>query len=233
MDWKKEVPPPGEWEIRPQARWRLVGLAGAAAIDALCATCRVRVEGREQVAAIMESRRFILCFWHARILVVAWAHQHWGSSIMVSRSEDGEIIAQVVRRQGHHPVRGSSTRGGAEAMEVLVNKLKHHVHPAGIIPDGPQGPRYVVQPGAVTLARKTGYPILPVTFSARRRWVAPSWDRFVVPRPFSECLLLFGRPIHVPADLDLAGREDRRKALEKELNRITLTADRRFGQQTP
>jgi len=152
---------------------------------------------------------------------------------MVSGSPDGEIIAQILRRQGHRPVRGSTTRGGARAMAHMIREVKKVRAPAVIVPDGPQGPRYRVQPGVITLAEKTGYPIVPMTYGAGRRKVFGSWDRFVLPYPFSECTMVYGEPVRVPAGADRQARESLRRELEDELNRITRLADGLYGQSVP
>jgi len=225
--------PSDQWEIRPHARYRLVGVAGGALIAALGRTWKVRAMDWGPVADIMLSRRFIIAFWHSRLLIFAHTFKNWGGLCMVSRSTDGELIAQVIKARGHHPVRGSSTRGGSDAMDVMTRRLMQKDQPAAFATDGPQGPRYKVQPGVIALARRTGYPIIPATYSARRRWVTKSWDRFIVPKPFSDCLLVFGNVLEVPPDLDRPQMEEKRRALERELNRITLTADRHFGLQTP
>lgn len=98
-----------------------------------------------------------------------------------------------------------------------------------VVPDGPRGPRFRVQPGVVILAKKTGYPILPVTYSARRMKVFSSWDRFILPLPFTACRLVYGDPLRVPADADGDVLQERLMRLEQELRRITVTADRRYG----
>ncbi len=89
-----------------------------------------------------------------------------------------------------------------------------------------------MQPGIIVLAQKTGIPIYPMTYSARHAKVFSSWDRFMLPRPFTDCLVVYGDPVVVPADADDAVRETCRRRLEDELCRITLKADRRFGRVT-
>lgn len=213
----------------PEIQWRLVGLLGKWAIDLLGASVRVEVIGEARVRSIMASRRFILAFWHSRILLVSYMHKGWHSAIMASRSSDGEIIARVVARQGHECVRGSTGKGGLRALARLIKSLKAQDRPGGMIPDGPQGPRYRVQKGIITLAQKTGYPIIPVGYSARKIKVFNSWDRFVLPYPFTRCRLVYGEPVTVPLKADKLTLENRRLTLEQELRRLTFTHDRYFG----
>jgi lysophospholipid acyltransferase (LPLAT)-like uncharacterized protein len=126
-------------------------------------------------------------------------------------------------------VRGSTTKGGTRALAKMIKTMRADHRPGGVVPDGPQGPREKVQPGVLFLAQKTGYPIIPVTYSAKRRQVFNSWDRFILPCPTTPCILIYGRPIHIPAESDLEQLSSFGFALELELNRITIEADARFG----
>lgn len=212
-----------------ELKWRLIGRGGKLLIDGLFAASRIEVRRCPAVTELLASRRFILAFWHDRILLVSYALKNWQGAIMVSDSADGEIIAQILQRQGHLTVRGSTGKGGMRALGHMIRAMRTENRPGGVVPDGPQGPRHKVQPGVIYLARKTGYPIVPVTYSAKQRWVFNSWDRFIVPRPATRCLLLFGRPVHVPPDEGEAQIARSSHELEKELMRITLAADRHFG----
>lgn len=222
---------PGFDQREASLKWRLVGLFCKGIIDVIFATSRMDVEGGEEadVRSLLDSKRFIGAIWHSRILGILYRYKGWNVLALVSRSEDGEVIAQTLLRQGHEPVRGSTSRGGLRALSRLIKILKKSPRTAVIIPDGPRGPRFKVQPGVVLLAAKTGYPILPATYSARRVKIFSSWDRFMLPLPFNRCRIVFGSPIHVPANADPATLERRRAELETELNRITRETDGRFG----
>jgi hypothetical protein len=209
--------------------WRLLGFLGKAFVDLLFATTPIDGEQTEAVRSILESRRYILSFWHSRLLLFSYLGQGIGGAAMVSRSDDGEIIARILEAQGQITVRGSTSRGGARALARMIRVMKEEHKPGVVIPDGPRGPRFQVQPGVVALARKTGYPILPATYSARHIRVFSSWDRFILPVPFTRCRVVFGEPVRVCPE---AGREEEercRQLLESILRRITLEADRGFG----
>ncbi len=212
-----------------QLKWRLVGLLGKALVDLICGTMRVRVLGFQEVREIIESRKFILAFWHSRILMVSYVFTGWGGVALVSKSEDGEIIAQIIQRQGHATIRGSTSRHAVRAMTKLIRVLKEEARPAAVIPDGPRGPRFKVQPGVIALAQKTGYPIVPISYSAKRLKVFASWDRFIFPYPFNETSVVYGTPVSVPLRLDAETRELYRVRLEEELNRITRRVDGDYG----
>lgn len=212
-----------------ELKWKLVGILGKLLVDLLFKTARIETVGFEKVAAVINSRRFIFAFWHSRILLISYLYQGWRAVVLVSQSKDGEFIARVVQRQGHEPVRGSTTRGGLQALAQMIKKLKEASRPAGIIPDGPQGPRFKVQPGVIMLAKKTGLPIVPISYSASRMKVFNSWDRFLFPMPFANCRVIYGDPIRVPANADPPAITDCGQRLEQELRRITEAADRFYG----
>lgn len=216
---------------REELKWNLVGIAGKFFTDLLCRTMRVRHTDIEKVRPILCSKKFIFAFWHSRILLTSYLFQGWDGAILVSQSDDGEIIARVLQRQGHEPIRGSSSRGGVRALARLIRCLRERDRPAVIIPDGPRGPRFRVQPGIITLAKKTGYPIVPVTYGAEKMTVFGSWDRFILPHPFSECRVIYGDPVSVPGNADRQTEAQFRTQLEDELCRITTQADRGFGHE--
>ncbi len=125
---------------------------------------------------------YIYAFWHGRQVFLTYAHRGDPTHILISKSADGEIIAQVCQTFGLAPVRGSSSRGASEAVLKMQKTLQSGGH-VGITPDGPRGPLRVVQPGVLYLAQATGCPIVPLAFGARKKWIFKSWDEFIVPKP--------------------------------------------------
>lgn len=216
--------------ILTEIKWRLIGFFGKIAIDLLFLTTRIETVGLEDVKHLEESRRAIAAFWHSRLMLISYLFKNWGAAILVSASNDGEYVARIIKRQGHLPIRGSTTRGGRRALSRLIQELKNG-RPGVVIPDGPQGPRFKVQPGVMMLAKKAGLPIVPMTYSAKRIKVFNSWDRFILPYPFTTCRVVFGRPIQVPTDADKETEASCTLELEKEMQRITKAADDRFGHQ--
>jgi hypothetical protein len=214
-----------------EINWRLVGILGKLLVDFIFRTGVIEIKGQKPLENLMKSRKYIIAIWHSRIMLFSYFFKGMNGSALVSRSDDGEIIARILQAQGHETVRGSTSKGGLRAMSKLIKDLKNKRRPGAIIPDGPRGPRFQVQPGVIMLAKKTGYPIIPATYSAKKIKVFSSWDRFVLPYPFTRCRMVFGKPIPVSPDADPVGLENCRKALENELNRITKSADRHFGHQ--
>ena len=210
-------------------KWRMVGKLGGMLVDFIFRTCDLDFRGRKPLESLMKSRKYIWAIWHSRILMFSYVYKGLNASILVSRSEDGEIIARILQAQGQETVRGSTSKGGLRALSRLIKTLRAENRPGVIIPDGPRGPRFKVQQGVILLAKKTGFPIVPATYSAQRMKVFSSWDRFVLPFPFTKCRMIYGKPVYVPENVDQAGMEKCRTALENELNRITLSADASFG----
>jgi lysophospholipid acyltransferase (LPLAT)-like uncharacterized protein len=209
-------------------KWKLIGFFGKLLIDLLFLSTRNDAIGFEKVKDVVYSNKVIGAFWHSRILLVSYRFKGWNAAILVSASDDGEYVARVIKGQGHHPIRGSTNKGGLRAIAGMIRELKKG-RPGVVIPDGPQGPRFKVQPGVITLAKKTGYAILPITYSAKKMKIFNSWDRFIFPYPFTTCRLIYGNLIYVPSDADRESEAACLKKLEAELRRITKEADSHFG----
>jgi len=194
------------------------------------ATGRWEVEGGDIPAAYWDQGKpFILAFWHGRILMMpkSWRPEK-AIHMLISQHRDGQLIARTVAHFGIRWLAGSSTRGGTQALRAMLKALKAGEY-VGITPDGPRGPRMRASAGIVNVARLSGCPIIPATFAARRPKVLDSWDRFVVARPFSAGIFVWGRPIVVPHDADATALEACRQAVEAEMNAITRLADERMG----
>lgn len=169
-------------------------------------------------------RHVVYAFWHNRMLAFVHTHRHRGVTVMISRHGDGEIIARAVERFGFRSVRGSSTRGGRGALKGLIDAAAGG--DVAVTPDGPKGPRYVAQAGAVLIASVTGHPIVYGSAAADRAWRFRSWDRFLLPKPFARVVVRIEPPYAVPRDLDAAGLEAARRDLERRLRRVTAELDR-------
>jgi lysophospholipid acyltransferase (LPLAT)-like uncharacterized protein len=202
-------------KIRHPLLIKLVGLVIAWAVRLWIGTLRYRChplgEPVEPTWPGLEGH-YLYAFWHEDLLVPAYQYSGPHSRVLISQHADGQMIAAAARRLRLRVVSGSTTRGGVQALrEILRGEQTHLV----ITPDGPRGPRRQVQRGLVYLAARTGMPIVPVAFAYRRAWRMKSWDRFVVPCPFSTVVGVTGRAIPVPADLDRDQFEAYRKEVEK------------------
>ncbi len=199
----------------------LVGCAGALVVRILMSTLRLDVEGEEKLNRLRSrGQKVIYTFWHGQMLILTFTHRYQDIHILISDHRDGEIIAQVTRRLGFSSVRGSTSSGGVKAVLNILTKLNNRYDMA-ITPDGPLGPRWKVQQGALYIAQKTGLPIIPVATGTDRYWEFETWDRFRIPKPFSRALLLYGDPVIVSADLDKNGIQAKMVELEERLTALS------------
>jgi len=168
-------------------------------------------------------RPLVYLFWHENLLLPAHTHASRKISVLVSQHRDGELIAQMVRMLRGTTIRGSTTRGGAAAMrEMLRHGRGHHL---AITPDGPRGPRRVLQDGAIYLASRAGMAVVPVGVAYRSCWRVRSWDRFAIPKPGTAALCRLGPLIDIPPDLDRHAVEDYRRRVQEGMDDIQAQAD--------
>lgn len=201
---------------------------GAAFFLIKCLQWTMRIEelNGERIRGVWErGENAIGAFWHGRLLMTPLVYGGRGLKILISRHRDGELVSRTVHHFGLETVRGSSTRGGIAGIKGLARALQEG-YDVAIAPDGPRGPRFKVQPGVMQLAKLSGIPVFPFTFSAFPRKVLQTWDRFIIPYPFSRGVFVWGEPISI----DHAAGEKEVKAktllLEKRLQEITEVADR-------
>jgi lysophospholipid acyltransferase (LPLAT)-like uncharacterized protein len=167
---------------------------------------------------------FIYALWHENFLIPIVRFGNPGVAALVSRHADGELLGTLVRTTGMGIVRGSTNRGGVGAVRELLRDDVAARHLA-VTPDGPRGPRRIVQPGVVYLASRTGMRIVPIGVGHRRPWRVKSWDSFAIPRPFSRVCCLFGEPLIVPPDLAPHSLAPHVERLQRELDRLTPAAE--------
>ncbi len=181
-------------------------------------TFRIRIENEEGwLDHLRHGGRVLLCAWHQQFFPAIRHFQNYREfkpSLMISRSQDGELIAGVAERSGWHAVRGSSSQGGREALKKMVERLRRYGL-AGHILDGPRGPAGRVKAGAIQLAHAAGAVIVPFYTSADRAWYFNSWDSFFIPKPFANVHIRFGAAIAFPPTEDATQFEDQRLSLEK------------------
>lgn len=177
-----------------------------------------------------EERNFIYAFWHGSMFLLLRAQQGSGIVIPVSESADGDIMAGVLGRFGYGIVRGSSSRNGHKALLKMVCGVRKG-QTIGVAVDGPRGPIHQAKKGAAFLAGKMNIPIIPVVSAARRAMVVEStWEKLVLPLPFTTGLILFGEPVHVNGSSEEAIESGRRR-LEQVLHNLSLEAQELAGDE--
>jgi lysophospholipid acyltransferase (LPLAT)-like uncharacterized protein len=164
------------------------------------------------------ARPVIFCLWHNRLALSMVVHRKYPRKLaaLISASKDGALLSAVLSNFGVLAVRGSSSRRGPQALLELTSQAERG-YDLAITPDGPRGPRYVVQEGVISLAQVTGLSIVPVTWNTTWKICAKSWDRFQIPLPFARCEMVINQPIAVPRGASTADREELRATLERSL----------------
>jgi lysophospholipid acyltransferase (LPLAT)-like uncharacterized protein len=205
---------------------RLSTILATPLIRLLGMTLHIRQEGRADLGFPKDKATPVLyTLWHETLLMGMWRHRGRGIRVLISQSRDGELVAGVAGSFGYVPVRGSSTRGGAEGARHMAMGLKKGFSGA-ITPDGPRGPRRQLHEGVLAIARLSDRMVLPVAFCAERQWRLKSWDQFIIPRPFSRAVFVYGEPIPVPR----RGGDDVKclKRIQNEMDRVTEEAEAYF-----
>ncbi len=218
----KSAPPPGSQGLvvpfRPKAWQILVSWLVFFVERLLAASLRCNWEDKSGLAEAPQRSPVIFCLWHNRLAISMMVHRRYPRKLaaLVSASRDGALLAAVLARFGVDQVRGSTSRRGPQALLELSSRAQLG-YDLAVTPDGPRGPRYVVQAGVIALAQVTGLPIIPVTCNLAPKLCLKSWDRFQIPFPFARCALLLAEPILVPREADEAKREELRLRLEQAL----------------
>lgn len=178
-------------------------------VTGIAATVRFRVVGWEKLTRLVdEGRGGLVLPWHGVTILPIYYCRHMGFYSLVSLSNDGDLQDRLLRSRGFRTIRGSSGRGGARALLELTRKLQE----GGVMahtPDGPKGPPRKCQPGTVYLAKRSGCPILPVGVACRPARFLRSWDRHMVPAPFSRAVIYFGDVLHISETEDDAEAAER------------------------
>jgi lysophospholipid acyltransferase (LPLAT)-like uncharacterized protein len=194
-------------------RRSLTGIIGKGLLWLWAKSVRTTVLGEDRYKVLRSQKKpVIILIWHGRIFYAPYFFRRRGIMPLVSPSEDGEIIAQIIGRWGYKPLRGSSSHSVVKAW----NEMKRELEDGGeliIVPDGPRGPDRKMKPGALKLAKETGAYLVPFSFSSSRKKNLKSWDRFLIPLPFSRVVAVYGDPISVEPDIN-------KKELEKKLQQV-------------
>lgn len=194
------------------------------------------VSGQEHLDALLgEPLPVLISFWHNRIFLgsdFVFEHLHRQGleiTILASKSRDGEVASRIAKRWGLHTVRGSASRGGGKALRALYRAVTRKKTSPVMIPDGPRGPIYHFKIGVAVLAQMSQTPILPMGFAAEKFWRVKSWDRLIVPRPFTRITLAVGEPQHLARSLSQEELEAERERLQGLLDDLTLEAEAAAG----
>jgi hypothetical protein len=209
--------------IAPRIVWALLWMAGR--------TWRFEIiaeEGATPLPCGEGAGAEIFCFWHQCVLPCALYFRRTGATILISRSFDGELIARTLALFGFGAVRGSSSRGAREGLLGLKDVIEGG-RPAIFTADGPRGPIYRTKMGPIKLAQMTGAPIGAFHLEPKRAWTMRSWDRFLVPKPFTRIVVSWARWTLVPTDIAEEDFEFKREELNAAIERARLNALKHLG----
>lgn len=209
-------------------KWALIGFLGKRLFWLLAKSSRMTVVGWEEFSALRrENKPIILLIWHGRLFLAPYFFRKRGMVAMVSPSEDGEIVVQVASGWGYKFVRGSSSHSVVRAWVEMKKELEKGGEVA-YVPDGPKGPNRKMKMGAVKLAQQTGAYLVPFTFSATKKRLLNSWDRFMIFYPFGRIVVMLGKPMKVSPDAADDELEEERQKVENAMIKIEKDADRYF-----
>lgn len=224
--------------IRSKAVQACLGWLLAAYMVLVKYTTRWTVERADVAAPVIGNGKGLIALtWHSRFLMLnsAWKSSFQPPHVLISRSHDGALVAYTARFLGLKTIRGSSrkmgsskSKGGSSALRGMKTALDNGACIV-ITPDGPRGPRQRLGEGALRLAKMTGHPILPCTFSVKNRVAFRSWDRFILPLPFGRGRIIWGTPVTIAADATQRDIEHVRQQIESEMNIFLTDADRAMG----
>jgi len=191
-------------------------------------TVNLDVVGEEHLnTAFADSGKAIFAFWHGNMIIPMLRHIDQGIYVLVSKHGDGEIIARLLINLGYRLVRGSSTKGGSDALKAMTHILQEP-NIIAITPDGPRGPLRELKIGPVALSQRTGVPVIPMSASTSSPVIFKSWDRFLFVKPFVKCVLLYGKPIYVENGLTDDGLKQKRREVEQAIRALDTRAENHF-----
>jgi lysophospholipid acyltransferase (LPLAT)-like uncharacterized protein len=170
------------------------------------------------------NRNYVLAFWHGTMLFSWYIKRNGNFYTIISKSKDGEILTRVLNNWNYNVERGSSSKGGREVLEVLVEKAKAGSS-ISITPDGPRGPEKELKAGAVIIAKKANIPLVLLGVSSNKKKELNSWDKFQIPYPFAKVYAVYSKPIFIDKDLDYEDTNKMIKQVGEQLNSLQKQAE--------
>lgn len=215
-------------KIRSKTLIRATGLIASMGVHALASTLDYRVAYYDPTidpAYLNDGKRRIYIFWHEYIQFFVYLRKHCHLAMLLSKHSDADVLEELAHLLGFDCVRGSTNRGGLQALREMMRKEQNEHFHLTITPDGPRGPRRVLAPGCVYLASKLQIPIVAMGVGYERPWRFNSWDKFALPKPGSRARCIPSSDIIIPPNLDKEGIEYYRKKIEAVLNSLSDEAE--------
>lgn len=196
------------------------------AVNVLCKTLKIDVQNSKGIDGLLSAgKNIVFAFWHGTMFVPWHIQRNNNFAALVSQSKDGDILANILTKWKYDVARGSSHKGGKEALNLLLDKANSNFS-VSITPDGPTGPPCVMKAGAVVVAQRSSIPLVLCGVGSKRKYIFKSWDKFEIPKLFSRVNVVYSDPIFVTMDLE---REEVSKIIDEcgvILNRLQLKAEK-------
>ncbi len=218
--------PLDRYTFRERLIIRTAGFAFYSLIGLIGSTLRFETSGYQNFDQVKSDGKLpIYTFWHDRIVAGTYFFRDKGIIVLSSSSFDSEYTARCIQRFGFGIIKGSSTRGGTQALVGMIRAMRQGYTTAFTL-DGPKGPRYVAKSGPILLAKKTGNPMVPFVVETKKFWTIKSWDRLRIPHPLSRAIVIVGEPIYVDADAKDDALEAKRLELQASLDALVIEGEK-------
>jgi lysophospholipid acyltransferase (LPLAT)-like uncharacterized protein len=195
------------------------------AIKLLCRSLKVEIKNKENIEKLRrENKNYIIAFWHGTMLLPWFVHRNERNAALISKSKDGDLLAKVLRKWNYQVIRGSSSKGGDVALNIMIDYARNK-NSIAITPDGPRGPEKKMKAGAVITSKKSGLPIVLVGAGFKKKRYLKSWDKFQIPKFFSKANIVYSEPVYVNADLDYNSTSGMISFCEAKLNELQAEAE--------
>src|ERR1035437_421648 len=208
---------------------RVIGLfVLSQVVNLLCKSLKVTFKNKEVINNLEnQNKNFVLAFWHGQMLLAWYLHRNKNFTALISKSKDGDLLEKILRPWKYNVVRGSSSNGGGVALSIMVDYARDN-ESVVITPDGPRGPANRMKAGAVITAKKSRIPLLLIGVGYKKKRVLKSWDKFEIPKFYSEAKAVYSDPIYVNSDLSFDDTSAFILNCERILNELQIEANN-FG----
>ena len=189
----------------------------------LCKSLRVRTKNFENLKSLLKTDNLVIAFWHGTMIIPWFYFRKYKMSALVSGSKDGELLFRVLKKWKYNVQRGSSSKGGKDALEKLIG-LASENYSVALTPDGPGGPVFEMKPGAVIVSKKSQIPLIMVGIGMNKKWTLKSWDSFEIPKFFSRVNIVISNPVTINPDLTYDETSEKILECENILNQLQAEA---------
>jgi len=195
-------------------------------VNILCWSLKIELKNKESIEKLKkENKNFIVAFWHGTMLLPWYLHRNEQVAALISKSKDGDLLAKLLRTWNYQVIRGSSSKGGDVALNIMIDYARNK-NSIAITPDGPRGPEKKLKAGVVITAKKSGLPVVLMGVGYKNKNLLKNWDKFQIPAFFSRANVVYSEPVYVDANLDYDSTSRMINFCEERMNDIQAEAER-------